>query len=336
MNDFFTYSTRLQLIVFLLFLVSGIGCSTISSTISVTEEVDRVTPEPAIEPQDLVEITPHLSRTPKPTSSHTPNPTETATMLPTSTFTATPTPTLTVNEAQQMSLTMFETNGGCLLPCWWGIVPGQTTWQSAQQFFSSFTEIATFTLTDNAFYGFTQFYVPPENWAGQFQHRYTVENGVVRDIQAHGVLTLTAPLQLPYVLNTYGLPESIWMRSGTIELGSVSLFYPNHGFLILYGTFAETAREGDITTGIVRGCHPQASHVFTWSPDEMLSYFEVTERQSGDNREEIYNRTLEEATGMTVETFYEMFSQEDILLCLETPAYLWNWGSIPPPPTPVR
>ncbi|MCP4538783.1 MAG: hypothetical protein GY832_16745 [Chloroflexi bacterium] len=25
---------------------------------------------------------------------------------------------------------MLETNGGCDLPCWWGVTPGQSEWQT--------------------------------------------------------------------------------------------------------------------------------------------------------------------------------------------------------------
>jgi hypothetical protein len=32
--------------------------------------------------------------------------------------------------------TMLETNGGCELPCWWGITPGVTSWQDTLDFFT--------------------------------------------------------------------------------------------------------------------------------------------------------------------------------------------------------
>jgi hypothetical protein len=83
--------------------------------------------------------TPHISpptRTPVPdtaTPTAVPN-TATPTAIP---LTATPKPlptaTLT-NEQIDANLTeLMLTNGGCELPCWWGILPGETSIDSARE-----------------------------------------------------------------------------------------------------------------------------------------------------------------------------------------------------------
>lgn len=43
----------------------------------------------------------------------------------------TPVPTLTDNEENELLLSLMLSNGGCELPCWWGIEPGVTTEQDA-------------------------------------------------------------------------------------------------------------------------------------------------------------------------------------------------------------
>src|SRR5512138_2325272 len=56
----------------------------------------------------------------------TPSPTlkPTTTTTPTLPATFTPVPTLTTKQAQTKIRELFETNGRCKLPCWWGITPG--------------------------------------------------------------------------------------------------------------------------------------------------------------------------------------------------------------------
>jgi hypothetical protein len=46
-------------------------------------------------------------------------------------------------DAQKRMLQLLFTNGGCDLPCFWGITPGKTTWDYANVFFSTFHEINT-------------------------------------------------------------------------------------------------------------------------------------------------------------------------------------------------
>jgi hypothetical protein len=43
----------------------------------------------------------------------------------------TPLPTLSQGELSRFLLELYETNGSCEMPCWWGIVPGETSWETA-------------------------------------------------------------------------------------------------------------------------------------------------------------------------------------------------------------
>ena len=65
----------------------------------------------------------------------TPRPTRTPTSIPAET--PTPFPTLEPEEKLDFILEMLETNGGCQLPCWWGVTPGETRWEQVEE---SFTE----------------------------------------------------------------------------------------------------------------------------------------------------------------------------------------------------
>jgi hypothetical protein len=46
------------------------------------------------------------------------------------------TPVNLLSREQQLTQT-YETNGGCKLPCYWGITPGETSWDVASMFVSS-------------------------------------------------------------------------------------------------------------------------------------------------------------------------------------------------------
>jgi hypothetical protein len=47
-------------------------------------------------------------------------------------------PVLLLEEAQAFVEELLDMNGGCELPCWWGITPGVTTWEEAYRFFAPF------------------------------------------------------------------------------------------------------------------------------------------------------------------------------------------------------
>ena len=61
--------------------------------------------------------------------------------VPSATFTAAPTwtllATLPIEEAENAVAELFLNNRNCQLPCWWGIVPGETTWREAHAMLST-------------------------------------------------------------------------------------------------------------------------------------------------------------------------------------------------------
>lgn len=77
---------------------------------------------------------------PTSTSPLTPTPTQTKTLTPTLTPTPTwtPLPTIPPDERLDAMLDLLYTNAGCRLPCWWGIIPGETSWTSARRFLQAF------------------------------------------------------------------------------------------------------------------------------------------------------------------------------------------------------
>lgn len=75
---------------------------------------------------------------------YTATPSRTPTKTPTITATVTiepmptPLPTLNSREASLAVQKLLLENGNCQLPCWWGIVPGKTSWENTRKFLSPF------------------------------------------------------------------------------------------------------------------------------------------------------------------------------------------------------
>lgn len=125
---------RKFLVVFLTLLLAWgyTGCTSqdggfASDTATVTKSLSP-TPLRTIRSTATVTVEPAPSYTSSPTAVPTP----TVTPLPVGTATWTPVPTLAPAAALEALLRLYSTNGGCELPCWWGITPGATTWAEAR------------------------------------------------------------------------------------------------------------------------------------------------------------------------------------------------------------
>ena len=257
--------------------------------------------------------------------SATPDPTPTKEMTPTPapsvTVTPSPLPTLLPDEALATVFMLFETNRGCLLPCWWGFTPGQTDWLTAKQFLSPIAKVI---------------YEPPESrrtllWSVEVHlpntdytnvpiiHNYLIEEDIIQafEVWMQEPTSFFTPIS---VLNTYGIPEEIYLRSGQGDTGYLmTFFYPKFGFRIGYAI-----EEGTNENGNISACFQgdEFTGLTMWSPERELSFIETytlfRREDAGD-----YQIPLDIATSMDVPTFYEMFRDPDVPICLETPTDIW-------------
>lgn len=270
----------------------------------------------------------------------TPTPTNTQTPIPTLEPTATETPAVIATpqgtNAQEQVLWLFETNNNCQLPCWWGMIPGQTTWDAAKQFLETFvSNIQSVSGPQLVNYSPviplpSEAYEINNEYASNMYPIYTVRNGIVEEILTEVSIGDTPPGYLaPYLLPTFltaiGPPSEVWLftYSSPFEENDlpfiVVLSYPEKGILALYSD--NGVREGED----VRGC-PQEDPVSIlklWDPDMNLTFELIKSGSSSIGADRDYV-ALEEATGMDAVTFYETFKNPDNTLCLETPANLWR------------
>jgi len=311
-----------------------------SCTAPTNEEVSSV--NTIVVSRVVLSQTPHSDpQTPSatPTSTVLPSPTPTIqpttpvptfTVQPTPTETPVPIPTVEDMEVTQQVLWLFETNNGCQLPCWWGITPGQTTWQTAREFLGEFDfDIYEFPRDSGSTYYGVIIPIPVEEFFGyEWELGISARNGVVEKIFANVFIENPpqgnlAPYALSSFLTTYGAPSEVWLFTYSSpyvgdELPFVAtLFYAEQGIAALFGINGE--RQGEIVQGCIQD--EPVSFLSLWSPDLNLTFEQVT---NGTSELEWDYLSLEESTEMNVITFYETFRNPDNITCLKTPAELWR------------
>lgn len=134
---------------------------------------------------------------------------------------------------------------------------------------------------------------------------------------------------LPSILSTYGAPEQVSLATWQDDPDhpriktqpfSLVLFYPDQGFFVEYVT------EREVIGNRYAGC-PSKSHIYlgTWDPKKVLSLPYVAQK-AGSVINELntdYFQSVEDATSLTLDEFYNTFKNPENTTCLETSRDLW-------------
>ena len=151
----------------------------------------------------------------------------------------TPTPLLPEASVLESILALYETNGNCELPCWWGVAPGRT---HASQVIEQLGPLGHIYITEmsknSSLYEFTS-RVPvdlePLGWMGA---RIFVENDLVIAVATNSRwVKRLFDHSLPGLLQTFGEPDEIWIKPGIVPYPGLShlemiLFYPYQGIMV--------------------------------------------------------------------------------------------------------
>lgn len=277
----------------------------------------------------VVMETPSIIASLTPTLINTSTPTSVPTIQATSTIKPLPIPTPPGIDPIEQVLWLYETNNGCQLPCWWGITPGQTTWETAEQFFNSFVpDILSVSGSKGTSYS-PRIPLSMEVFGTNYTlPTYTVRDGIIIGIETDVSIVRGSPSDYfsPYILSTflttYGQPTEVWLFTYAYTYEnvlpfSVVLFYSDQGIAAIYSDNADEV--GDL----VRGC-PQENPLSVlrlWSPDRHLTFEQVKSSSTVLHRDYL---SLELSTGMDEATFYQIFQNPGNTTCLETPANLWR------------
>lgn len=229
-------------------------------------------------------IPPTLTSTPSPMPTHTYTPVPTATstrVVPTLPWT--PIPTLNETDGVNLLMAYYENNGGCALPCWWGITPGETTWAEARSKLSVIgPEFGPFLVTRIPSYQYSfrvSMALDPLD-LGFFEPRIWVEDGMVYGINLNtGWIQKGVKYTLPLVLREFGEPEEIWIRVQTDvqdkPLYELALFYPHLGLLF------NSSGEGEFISSGVKICPQTFKHgiypaaITLYTPNLQVSFEEL-------------------------------------------------------------
>lgn len=339
-------------IVIVLLFFSVAGCAGPVSTAIQSSPTGAAMPTPSVTAQAV-------TSTASPTSSTRP---------PTSTISATshlasavPRPTLVAGEAKALVFDLLGNNGGCRLPCLWGLTPGQTDIPSLNDFMAQFGNLASpdvYISTDNfgELGGFSlshrensvhigtgfSYYKNSKNTRLELLGMYgsaLYELGKDPDWLSPEVSPLYGDASfnqafeyymLPQILSNYGQPTQVLLapfpddpdRSDiTWHPFILVLLYPEEGIFVEYVSPRETAGNNFI------GC-PSKSHISlaVWSPESGLALEYVIQKAGSEINElnKEYFKPVEEATTLSLADFYQKFKNPENTDCLETSKKLWT------------
>lgn len=278
--------------------------------------------------------------------------TPTLTSSPTGTpIPATPTdvPTLPAEDAHQRLLALLANNNDCSLPCLWGITPGKSSFLEARSILLPLRDIAETAYFDPASPDSISPLIVENN-----QRLYT---DIAYLYNANDVITLmrfraleeelsqdeygnqlTTPIygspefiqrieyySLSHLLSEQGIPTSVMIsRELTYEnnrrsfLINIVVLYPNQGIWAKYTTWMDENAVGSN----IRSCPVNARVEMNLTPTgNPESFYTLLDRTDWGVTKGEY-KPLDEATSMSVEEFYQTFSQPTDK-CIETPANLW-------------
>lgn len=318
-----------SLVFLLLFLVCGCS-SEYRFSASATPRMTDTTKTSAALPTSLSTI--ELTRTVTPLPSHTPL--QTLILIPTiePSPTWTPLPTLSPEDANTFVTELLIDNGGCRLPCWWGIIPGETTWETAMYFFKSFaTRVSEGSLIPVQIDGKDS---PVTGYGVRYRVHGQLQEGSINLFVAQGPIykIVVAPTgtelsyQLHHLLTSYGQPEEVWLQGWPYNEEHV----PHFALLVLYPSKGIAARyEGisDFTTGIQNmsicplGTGPT---LILWDPkqENQAAFMQALMENENKVWGAPYFRPIDVATDLDISKFYERML--DSQPCFETPVKTWD------------
>jgi hypothetical protein len=118
-------------------------------------------------------------------------------------------PLPTVPDPQAAIYELYDTYGGCRLPCWWTITPGTTTWKEATRSFAQYGDFVNLEEASDA--GRYIAYFPPRNTSVDYwvSSQLTVSGGIVSTISLDPEVAMWSGFSPTYLLQTFGLPNSL-------------------------------------------------------------------------------------------------------------------------------
>ncbi len=262
----------------------------------------------------------------------------------------TPASTLAPAEVRAEILGKLENNGGCRLPCLWGVTPGTTEGQAVRLSLAQFGKHSTRSIyvdqIDFETTGALIYDSIKENLTVQIGFSYYINNDTVERLGLTAFSRRNQPVEeifgdpyfnsllqyyrLPQILSNYGRPSNVliatWLYDPTARAKwnpfSIVLDYRGQGFLVEY--LAPLKIQGNLYLGC-----PSQAHVtiWTWDLERKFTLEEIVSKDSGAGINELNTsrfKSVDEATSQTLDQFYEHYKDPNSKTCLETSSNLWQ------------
>lgn len=254
-------------------------------------------------------------------STQTPN----VSAVPTNTISAFP--TLNKDQKEEYIFSQLDTNGGCDLPCWWGITPGKTLWSDVS------TDFAGLGFRSSQIKGTSKF-----GMGGFALYSIYTYSSVVYDVESNVIQSISITVdgalepekfQKAYyyyspdeILRNYGKPSKILLDIPAYEYGdkvnySFWMFYEHRGFLVVYSGTTQRTESLSICPSFVYDQSKSEMHLYVISPDFDLSLDALS--NSGHTNA----KTFDEATGKSVVDYYYDVESDPANICFTTPSNMW-------------
>ncbi len=268
------------------------------------------------------------------TAINTHTPTSTQSLISTDTADA----LLPFEERSEILQDLLQTNGGCQLPCWWGkITPGVSTWVEVEEFLRPLADfLAISDSTNGRAYAGAAFYSLPPEISSTLTISFYVQDGVIQIMDITGFRNIDS-YYLHQFLTINGPPSEVWMSAQVPPIGPgdtvdiiLFLFYPEKGILATYHSWEDIVQGASYT-----GCFDSNATLVLWSSGYQFTLFELLDEIKPSRGYDPYRVWLPlfESTGISVDEFYVNYRDDGNVICLETPAELWEWqpGETPTP-----
>ncbi len=217
---------------------------------------------------------------------------------------------------------LMANNAGCILPCWWGIIPGKTTWEEMEPFFETFaTDISIGELRGFPGLNEVNYATPGQPYGGTIV--FTTTSHAIENIFISSDGT-DIRYQLHQLLSNYGEPDEVWVQGWPFN----DAREPYYALLVVYSKLGIMARYEGNPSPVhpeIQIC-PQAigPQLTLWDPDreEREEFVKAQVEHENIVWAAPEFRPLEEVTDLDTRDFYEIMQNYDG--CFETPTHLWD------------
>jgi hypothetical protein len=254
--------------------------------------------------------------------------------------TPTPIPTLSPSDAEALVTSLLRDNGDCDFPCWWGFTPGDTEIISFASFFDTLGNFSETFHGENGVNFYIEFPVN-DKYIRLYGSGFFDEEGkniewinvfteIDREIEGGYEIEYGDPLYFEYLmryslahfLSTYGEPSNVLVYvSDSWWPLSLILDYEELGIFVNFQMPVEGL--GDH----YKACPSEAvARLWLWSADNKYTLSEVLEENNGIQYVEPASLyvAIEEATGISMNEFVDIFSDPTNSSCIFTPITLWQ------------